>query len=212
MEPLSTLPDHIQARQPPYKFAAALLLTISTTFIILGSTMLSASYEVVSLRERYDDELGCDGATWDKPGKCIVTLDLDDDMDEPVYLYYELPDFFQSNRYYRRSVDWKQISGDDRSKSDVRPYCEPVLTMEDLGRLPSEILESAANLTTNDVANPCGLIAKTLFNDTFTLEGPDGNFIELHFSDLVLDQVGERYDRNANWGEISWTNVDDGSS
>ena len=41
-----------------------------------------------------------------------------------------------------------------------------MVTMDDLGKIPTH-LYGAQNLKDDDVANPCGLIAKTVFNDTF---------------------------------------------
>jgi hypothetical protein len=209
MEPIPTLTEPSQIKRPSYKSAAAILLTIAAAFLGVGGAMLSASYDVVSVRERYDDESGCDSTSWDSPGSCRVTLDLDDDMDEPVYLYYELTNFFQNNRYYRRSVSWQQLKGNDLDKDEV-PLCKPVRTMEDLGRIPST-LEIGTQLEDDDVANPCGLIAQTVFNDTFILLDPDGKVVPLEFDDLVLDKVSDRYERADDWEKIQWTDVEDGT-
>lgn len=210
MDPVITLPDHaFTIKQPSYKSTAVILLVIGTAFLGLGGPMLSASYDIVSVRERYDNEAGCEDSTWDNPGTCTITLDIDEDMDEPVYLYYELTEFYQNNRYYRRSVNWEQLSGEDLNEDEVET-CKPVRTMEDLGFIQST-LNTAKGLEEDDVANPCGLIAQTLFNDTFSLVDPDGLPVDLKFDDLVLDQVNDRYDRAENWEKIQWTDVEDGS-
>ena len=45
--------------------------------------------------------------------------------------------------------------------------------MKDLGK-KREHLFGAQDLDEDDVANPCGLIAKNVFNDTFALVNDDG--------------------------------------
>jgi len=184
-----------------------MLLVIGTVFLALGGTLLSHSIDVISIRERYDDALGCDDTKWDKPGFCNITFDLDEDMDEPVFLHYELIDFYQSNRYYKSSVNWKQARGDDLEKEELSS-CKPYRTMEDLGRILSKE-DMGGELGQHDIANPCGLIAKTLFNDTFELLDPQGQSLELSFDDLIIDAVKDRYERTDDWKDKQWTDVED---
>jgi hypothetical protein len=67
-------------------------------------------------------------------------------MKSPVYVYYELDHFYQNHRRYVKSVSSAQLQGsNDPSLSDCKP--------EDyVNGLP---------------ITPCGLIAWSLFNDTF---------------------------------------------
>ena len=51
--------------------------------------------------------------------------------------------------------------GDHRSKSDVKSSCDPITTIGNLG------LNTSLTFDGDHVANPCGLIAKSYFNDTF---------------------------------------------
>jgi hypothetical protein len=57
--------------------------------------------------------------------------------------------------------------GYSRTKEEVTRYCDPVVTMGDLG------LQVHINYTTNELASPCGLVARSVLNDTFTLYYPD---------------------------------------
>jgi hypothetical protein len=77
---------------------------------------------------------------------CTVTLTVPKRMKSPVYVYYELDHFYQNHRRYVKSVSSAQLQGsNDPSLSDCKP--------EDyVNGLP---------------ITPCGLIAWSLFNDTF---------------------------------------------
>ena len=64
--------------------------------------------------------------------------------------------------------------------------------MEDLGK-KNENLFGAQNLKEDDVANPCGLIAKNVFNDTFALVDYDGISIEIEQDDIAWEVDREDY-------------------
>lgn len=84
-------------------------------------------------------------------GSCVVHFDVPFDIDPTVLLYYKLTNFFQNHRRYVQSYDSNQLKGDNRSIHDLQNgNCKPVATTE------------------NKVIYPCGLIANSLFNDTFT--------------------------------------------
>lgn len=72
-------------------------------------------------------------------------------MGPPVLFYYQLTNFFQNHRRYVASFDADQLvnkAGYDSVSSD----CDPLTT----------------DSTTNKNYYPCGLIANSVFNDTFT--------------------------------------------
>lgn len=96
-----------------------------------------------------------------------MEFEIDDDMDGPVFFYYELVNFFQNHRKYVDSFSYEQLKGDDLDEEELTT-CDPVVTMDDLEKKP-EHLFGGLSLDDDDVANPCGLIAKTVFNDTFVL-------------------------------------------
>lgn len=94
------------------------------------------------------------------PCKCEVTIDIEADMEGPVYMYYGLTNFYQNHRRYVKSRNEAQLLGNietDVSKSDCAPF-------EMIGNKPIV---------------PCGAIANSLFNDTITMQKPDGSNITL---------------------------------
>ncbi|KAF5178387.1 Ala-interacting subunit [Thalictrum thalictroides] len=143
---------------PPSPFTPiAILLLIAATFIPIGILALRASRSVVEIKLRYDDDCippaykgqeiqfiqGPENKT------CVKNMTVPKFMKAPVFVYYELHNFFQNHKRYVRSRSDAQLidpknenkigscGDDDFSKSDVVPVV------------------------------PCGLIAWSLFNDTY---------------------------------------------
>jgi hypothetical protein len=83
---------------------------------------------------------------------CRLEFDIENDMKPPVLLYYRLTNFYQNHRRYVKSFDQDQLNGVARTKDQIKNGdCTP-LGMDDDAGLPYY---------------PCGLIANSLFNDTF---------------------------------------------
>lgn len=81
-------------------------------------------------------------------------------MESPVFLYYEMENFYQNHRRYVKSRDVEQLKGSIRSVSQISD-CSPITTMRDLGR---NTAFDGTVISWDDPANPCGLIAKSFFN------------------------------------------------
>ncbi|OAA53381.1 lem3 cdc50 family protein [Niveomyces insectorum RCEF 264] len=84
--------------------------------------------------------------------QCSLQFDIPDDMGPPVLFYYHLTNFYQNHRRYVNSFYDKQLKGDVFDSGSVHDSnCDPL-------RLNA----------TGAPYYPCGLIANSLFNDTFT--------------------------------------------
>lgn len=136
----------------------ATFLVVGIVFIPIGAVTLLASNQVVEIVHRYD--LDCLPATLTTKAdrvnyiqnsgvdhSCNVTLTVPKKMKHPVYVYYELTNFYQNHRRYVKSRNDQQLRGD--KVSDLSS-CKPLAT--------------TANGST---IIPCGLIAWSLFNDTY---------------------------------------------
>ena len=83
---------------------------------------------------------------------CSIQFYIPDDLKAPVLFYYRLTDFFQNHRRYVKSLDTNQLAGTAVSASTISGgSCDPL-------RLNPE----------GKPYYPCGLIANSLFNDTFS--------------------------------------------
>ncbi|KAH7533971.1 hypothetical protein FEM48_Zijuj04G0188100 [Ziziphus jujuba var. spinosa] len=141
-------------------------ISIGIVFIPLGLSSLFAServmylfsFDVVEIVDRYDE--ACVPSNFTKSMKisfiqnnqsdksCTRSLTVPKDMRSPIYIYYQLDNFYQNHRRYVRNRSDKQL----RSKEDEDEIdeCKP---------------EDSAN---NSPIVPCGLIAWSLFNDTYS--------------------------------------------
>ena len=98
---------------------------------------------------------------------CSVEFEVAHDITEPIHVYYQLTNFYQNHRLYAKSLSTWQLKGcfnfsaGHALKTNQLGDCHPIITMKELGRTKSV---NGRILSGEDPANPCGLIAKSLFN------------------------------------------------
>ncbi|KAK7342908.1 hypothetical protein VNO80_25866 [Phaseolus coccineus] len=138
---------------PRAVISAFLIVTI--VFIPIGVASLIASHDVVEIIDRYDSQCIPPNVT-DKvsyiqtPGEkiCNRELHVDKHMKSPIYVYYQLDNFYQNHRRYVKSRNDEQLR--DSKNENSTSGCDP---------------EDEAN---GMPIVPCGLIAWSLFNDTYS--------------------------------------------
>lgn len=84
---------------------------------------------------------------------CTLQFTLPNDLKPPVFMYYRLTSFYQNHRRYVQSLDESQLRGDAVSASSLHgsDSCNPLILDEN-----------------GKPYYPCGLIANSVFNDSFT--------------------------------------------
>lgn len=85
-------------------------------------------------------------------GQCH--LKFDSPFKGKTYLYYKLTNFYQNHRKYVDSFDWNQLRGEAVAAGDLNSKCGPLSTNAE-----------------GKPIYPCGLIANSMFNDTYASEG-----------------------------------------
>jgi len=139
---------------------------VGLVFLPVGIVLTSQSNAVTELIYQYDGD-GADTTTDCKieasnTGKdCTITYTLTEDMKAPVYVYYELENFYQNHRKYVKSLSSVQLRGEDVATSDLDGYCAPLTTV-------TTGTEEGGDEKKLDL-NPCGLVANSLFNDVVKL-------------------------------------------
>lgn len=139
---------------------------MSAIFLAIGIPMITLSNNIVDVTVDYDQQC------FSSP--CNVPFTISQKMVGPVFVYYELHQFFQNHRLYAKSVDFDQLKGSTISVDDAGSSCKPIVTNADVYKT------TAIDGTTLDPAapaNPCGMIAYTVFNDTYTIAYPNGTNI-----------------------------------
>ncbi|KAH3683228.1 hypothetical protein WICPIJ_005804 [Wickerhamomyces pijperi] len=88
-------------------------------------------------------------------GICKLQFQIPNDIGSPVFLFYQIENFYANHRRYVKSYSEDQLNGKAASLSDIKDTvgqnCQPLSENEDGVRI-----------------YPCGLIANSLFNDTFS--------------------------------------------
>lgn len=82
---------------------------------------------------------------------CILEFNIPNDIKAPVLFYYRLTNFYQNHRRYVKSLDIEQLKGKARTADQIKSgECDPLEVNHE-----------------NKPYYPCGLIANSMFNDTF---------------------------------------------
>ncbi|KAJ1409088.1 CDC50/LEM3 family [Sesbania bispinosa] len=162
----------------------SIFTVIGLIFIPLGLSSLFASESVVEVPYRYDDQ--ClppdyrdDAMAYIKDDSsnktCTRTWTVKNKMKAPIYVYYQLDNFYQNHRRYVKSRNDNQLKSKS-AESDVSS-CSP----DDYTPNHQPIV-------------PCGLIAWSMFNDTYRLSNSN--------KDLVINKknIAWKSDQNAKFG------------
>lgn len=138
--------------------------SVGIVFVIAGIIFVGYSNKVVEKSFQYDGE----GTTFTdcmlpKPvggnksvKDCTITIKIDENMASPVFVYYELHNFYQNHRRYVKSRNDKQLMGEIVDNATLISTCDA----------------KAQDPDTKKFYNPCGLIANSMFNDIITI-APD---------------------------------------
>ncbi|XP_065851966.1 ALA-interacting subunit 3 [Euphorbia lathyris] len=132
-------------------------LLVSVIFIPIGIVSLFASQDVVEIIDRYETECIPPQNRTDKVGyiqssadkTCNRTIRVTKHMKKPIYVYYQLDNFYQNHRRYVKSRSDQQLRS--LSGENDTDACKPENTNGG-----------------NAAIVPCGLIAWSLFNDTYS--------------------------------------------
>ncbi|XP_066431158.1 cell cycle control protein 50B-like [Eleutherodactylus coqui] len=176
-EPLpSQRPDNTaftQQRLPAWQplLSASIILPF---FFLAGLTFVGIGiglyYSSNNIKETEYDYTGaapgdyCDNCVnASKPCHCNITFNITQCFQGPVFIYYELSNFYQNHYRYMISKDPTQLSGDLDSLKNPANECSPY-------RVNSEQKPIA----------PCGAVANSMFNDVISLfYNKNGTYVEV---------------------------------
>lgn len=139
------------------KTVLPLFFTIGVIFVVLGGVLLYYSNIINEFVIDYTDcksvansAIKCSDVNSNSQCVCAINFSLSTSFQSPVFMYYGLSNFYQNHRRYVKSRDDNQLLG--QSVSSVNSECSPY-------DKPNGTFFYA----------PCGAIANSLFNDSFSV-------------------------------------------
>lgn len=168
------------------KWVISVFLLVGIVFIPIGVVSLLASRNVVEIVDRYDSVCVPQNLTNDKVAfitngsldkTCVRSFTVPKKMKQPIYVYYQLENYYQNHRRYVKSRSDQQLKS--AGKRDDTSSCDP---------------EDRVN---GKPIVPCGLIAWSLFNDTYSFTTGNNN------KSLVVNKKGIAWksDRDHKFGK-----------
>lgn len=134
---------------------------VAVLFIPIGLTIVNSSNKVWETEYRYDDlpSVGAPNPDDLCTSNCSVTFEINitEIVEPPIFVYYKLTNFYQNHRRYVKSRSDDQLQG--ILNTDISSTCDPLSQWD------------------GKDLYPCGLIAQSMFNDTFaaTFIAEDGS-------------------------------------
>lgn len=177
-------------------------ISFGIIFIGIGIVLLLFSHKIIKLEIPYNYQCK------DEPICRINPVTVKENMNRPIMIYYKLDGFFQNHRRYVRSKSQKQLYGDETTLEEMKDDgdCDPVFTNRDMG-LNSNISINGEEFNMDDVAIPCGLMAKTYFNDNFINWTINNESFIPNEKDIAWPKDKELY-KNSNKSR-QWVDIED---
>ena len=106
--------------------------------------------------------------------------------------------------------------GNAQTVEEITTDCDPIIKNSDLAPYITKAADGTTPLVADEPANPCGLIAKSLFTDTFgLLEDPTGAFqgvqpLTINDTNIAWkSDVAWKFKRlnTGQWDTVQWTDV-----
>ncbi|CAD8138151.1 unnamed protein product [Paramecium octaurelia] len=135
---------------------------------------------------------------------CEIPIEISSDMTAPIFVYYQLENFYRRNRNYFKSKSVEQLKGNvDADLSNCGDY----QTNSDMEKVKSY---GGNTLNKSENAFPCGEIAYTYFTDTFKLKNSQGEIVEIDETDIAWESDRQYNFKNPKgWEKFAWTNIED---
>lgn len=203
---------------PSFRSTMITFTVFGAIFLGLGILLYLMSNQISEVVvERYDDAAECNKEAL--PNVCSIKFNVTADIAGPVYVYYQLDNFYQNHRRYVKSRSFNQLKGEYLTV-DKLTDCDPIKKNSDVKVNMTSV--GGAALDNNGPAIPCGLVAKSFFRDSYSLEGPVTTTYPTGHVDISNDNIAWDSDREykfkntvnlpdgvARWEDIQWLNMED---
>lgn len=212
------LRQEIDDHTPSCSFCCILMYHIIFTFFFLATAIpFLTEYDMDNYYEI--EYTNCLNKTVEISGKsvvgyCITTLNIKKSLSPPIFIYYQLDNFFTNHMNYVKSRSYEQLRGENISTSAAEGNCKDMAYNYEHFKTfvkEDENFDSYIRSYTGEKMNkklimdPCGLIAKSMFNDTFSLESSKGKKIEILETEIARKiDVENNYKNSLNYKNTQW--------
>ena len=149
-----------------------------------------------------------------------MTFTINEEIQAPIYVYYQLDNFYQNHRRYVKSRSFDQLKGNYLVPDKLRSDCDPIVQVKDLGDHIMNInKQNPQRLDPEAPAIPCGLVAKSFFNDRYSLKLLSGEKIDINEKGIAWESDKEYKFANINknlpegktYEDVQWLDMTDGN-
>lgn len=140
---------------------------------------------------------------------CNITLNIEQDINDTAYIYYEIWDFYINDKEFVGSRDFYEYNDYTKSNS-TSSKCNGASIISEVIDDGNYTSIGGYKLSGSSLAYPCGFVAKYHFNDTFQLYDSQKNEIEIDETNIAYPEYKGLIYRNLdNKLEVQWKDVED---
>ena len=204
---------------PSFRSTMITFTVFGVIFLGLGVLLyiMSDQIQEVGVTNYDDNDLCKDKTTGQAKPTCNVDFWVNDTIKAPVYIYYQLDNFYQNHRRYVKSRSFNQLKGDWLTV-DKLADCDPIKKVGDLSD-NQKYNKNNKKMDDADPAVPCGLVAKSYFNDTYLITDPRGLNVTINDANIAWESDKQYKFKNIQnppngktWRDVQWIDMEDGKN
>ena len=190
---------------PTISCITIIFISFAVFFIVFGIIILVFISQLKEFIFRYDEY--CQKHYKDS-AYCQVPISIPYKMKKPILIYYQIDGISQNHRFYMDNKSDKQLKGEEVNQDDLEKNheCESALTNEQVRAY--ENFKGEVMNRDDEIAIPCGFIARSYLRDVFYDWKINGNSFEPNVTDIVYKSDVDYYKNSGNEG-IQWINMTD---
>ena len=139
---------------------------------------------------------------------CRIQFKIPKKFKAPIFVYYKLKNFYLNHRKIIESKNWKELRGEE---VNTKASCKDAYLMGEMFSRNSPYYKNewGHNFSENDVASPCGLLARSYFNDSYNITFDNGTYIYINESGIANQYLKKNfYKRRKNYQVTQWIDVE----
>lgn len=139
---------------------------------------------------------------------CKIQFKIEKKLKKPIFVYYKLKHFYLNHRKIIESKNWRELRGED---VNTETSCENAYLMGEMfsKNSPYYINEWGHNFSENDISSPCGLLARSYFNDTYNITYDNGTYINIDETGIANKYLKKNFfKRRKDYQNTQWIDVE----